>query len=248
MDHVDCPFGLSVGIYMSLHDELVEKVHHFAIDRWDTVSNARLVPAAEDLTLGNTGARIEVAILYADIHRSTAMVDSLSDTLAAEYYKAFLHCAAKIVRSEQGDIQAYDGDRIMAVFIGDERADQAVRAALKIAWAVSAIINPSFLAIYADQHCALQHTVGIDLGRVLVAKTGVRMASDLVWVGAAANYAAKLNSFDGLDPDFPTRITERALAHVTIRTGSNGEPLWHGPYVNVASLSHYRSNWRMSFD
>jgi class 3 adenylate cyclase len=50
---------------------------------------------------------------------------------AAEIYKTFLHCAAKIIRSEDGVITAYDGDRIMAVFIGNAKNTSAVRAALK---------------------------------------------------------------------------------------------------------------------
>ncbi len=29
-------------------------------------------------------------------------------------YKAYLHCAAKIISNEGGEITAYDGDRIMA--------------------------------------------------------------------------------------------------------------------------------------
>jgi len=42
--------------------------------------------------------------------------------VAAEIYKTYLHCAAKIIRSEGGSITSYDGDRIMGIFIGDDHS------------------------------------------------------------------------------------------------------------------------------
>ncbi len=54
------------------------------------------------------------------------MVDKKSRQYSAEVYKTFLHCAAKIVRSHDGTITAYDGDRIMAVYIGGSKNTSAV--------------------------------------------------------------------------------------------------------------------------
>jgi len=90
------------------------------------------------------------------------------------------------------------------------------------------------------------HTVGIDVGKVLISKTGVRIDSDLVWVGPAANYAAKLNSFDGLDSDYQIRVTEEvysALSRACL-VGVAGDPIWEGPYTNIDPRRHYRTNFR----
>ena len=46
---------------------------------------------------------------------STSLVAGKTKQFAAEIYKTFLHCAAKVVRAEGGTVTAYDGDRIMAV-------------------------------------------------------------------------------------------------------------------------------------
>lgn len=229
---------------MTLLTDLQEKVSEFASTAWDYIPNARVVPTPSDLTFGNYGERMDVTMLYADLHGSTDMVDALPDTLAAEYYKAFLHCSAKIIKAEQGEIQAYDGDRVMAVFVGAGKTDRAVKVALQINWAVLNIINPKFASVYGHLHRQLQHTVGIDCGTVLVAKTGVRVDSDLVWVGSAANYAAKLNSFNGLDIAFPTRITDRAFAELgpTGSHGAAGALMWEGPYHDMKH-SHYRSSY-----
>jgi class 3 adenylate cyclase len=229
-------------------EDLTAKVQELATTAWGNIPNARVLPTADDLTFGNSGERLEVTILYADIHRSTQMVDELADTLAAEYYKAFLHCAAKVIKANDGQIQAYDGDRVMAVFVGESQADNAVKAAMQIYHAVLHVINPAFAAAYPIDHREIKHTVGIDTGTVLVAKTGVRVDSDLVWVGPAANYAAKLNSFDGLDAVYPTRITTRVFAKLTNQCLYNGNDLmWQGAYTNLKH-SHYRSaySWRIT--
>ena len=81
----------------------------------------------------------------------------------------------------------------MAVFIGDSKNTSAVRCGLKIKSAVEEIINPAIKAQYSNDF-QLKQVVGIDTSKLLVARTGVRGANDLVWVGPAANYAAKLSS------------------------------------------------------
>lgn len=231
---------------MALYDELMSKVRGFAREQWEAIPNGYVVPSADSLTFGNTGVYLDATVIYADIRGSTELVDFLPEVQAAEYYKAFLHCAAKIAKAEEGTITAYDGDRLMAIFLGENQAINAIRAALKISGAVVRMINPAFLAVYGEKHRQLTHTVGIDSGKLLAAKTGVRVDSDLVWIGPAANYAAKLNSFDGLDGNFPIRATSRSIE----RSGGlssftkmvDGASIWDGPYSNLACGPHFRSN------
>jgi len=93
----------------------------------------------------------------------------------------------------------------MAVFVGDSKETDAVRAALKINWSVTNIVNTSFKSVYADKvEYVLKHVVGIDASPLFVARSGIRGANDLVWIGRAANYAAKLTA---LPDGYPTYIT-----------------------------------------
>lgn len=228
---------------MSIATDLEAEVRNFAWSSWGNIPNARVLPTPEDLTYGNTAERLEVCVLYADIHGSTKMVDELSDTLAAEYYKAFLHCAGSLVRRNEGHIQAYDGDRVMAIYLGDGKCDQAVSTALELTYAVRSIINPAFYSVYNRFHRPLQHTVGTDVGTVLAAKTGVRNANDIVWVGGAANYAAKLNSFAGLDITYPIRVTEAVFNCLSERQlYADGTMMWEGKFSG-AGRDHYRTAW-----
>ena len=93
----------------------------------------------------------------------------------------------------------------MAVYMGDKREEHACWTAMRINRAMQSIIRPEMLKQYPDVAYTPQHTVGIDSSDVLVVKDGVRGDNDLIWVGRAANYAAKLCV---LDHAWQTRITE----------------------------------------
>jgi class 3 adenylate cyclase len=230
---------------MTIRQDLSTKVTEFAHEKWAEIPNAYVIPNTDDLTFGNSGERLNVTVLYADIHSSTPMVDALSDWLAAEYYKAFLHCASQIIKRNDGVIQAYDGDRVMAIYTGTEQADQAVLTALELNDAVLNIINPIFQNFYREDHRLLKHTVGIDTGQLLATKVGVRAVGELAWIGRAANYAAKLNSFEGLDANYQTRITTNTFTMLSSALKiTAGASIWEGPYKNFELRRHYRTNYR----
>ncbi|UYZ64893.1 adenylate/guanylate cyclase domain-containing protein [Hymenobacter weizhouensis] len=187
---------------MALKDDLVAEVNKIFVSRWD-VRNGLVVP--ETVGLGNVGVEVEGTVLYADLDGSTDLVDTNTATFAAEIYKSYLYCAAKIIRAEGGTITAYDGDRIMAVFIGESKNTNAVRTGLKINYAVENIVNPGLKKVYTSSQYVVKQVVGIDTCKLLVSGTGIRGSNDLVWVGRAANHAAKMAA---LTPVYPTRISK----------------------------------------
>ena len=189
---------------MPLKDDLQSAVKKiFTDDRW-TIRDGNVVPEPEKLGLGNDGVNLDGTVLYADISGSTQLVDSTIPHFAAEVYKAYLACAARIIKNEEGVITAYDGDRVMAVFIGKAMCTNAVRAALKIKGAVLTIVQPAMKAQYPQTNYVLKHVIGIDTSKLLASRIGVRNDNDLVWVGRAANYAAKLTT---LSDEFSIWIT-----------------------------------------
>jgi class 3 adenylate cyclase len=79
-------------------------------------------------------------------------------------------------------------------------------------------------AFYNKATLALNHVVGVDTSDLFVARTGVRGSNDLVWVGRAANIAAKLSA---LPPSYKTYITSAAYQAMDGSvTFSNGVPMW----------------------
>ena len=105
---------------MAFKDELVSEVAKFFEDIW-TTRDGKIVPDPSDLKLSNDAVKISGTILYADINGSTSLVDTNTSEFAAEVYKSYLHCVARIVKSEGGVITSYDGDRIMAVYISHKK-------------------------------------------------------------------------------------------------------------------------------
>jgi class 3 adenylate cyclase len=209
---------------MSLKDDLSAQVASIFRDQWST-RDGQVVPSNEDIKLGNDAVKLNATVLYADMAESTALVDTYEKHFAAEIYKAYLHCAAKVIRSEGGEISAYDGDRVMAIFLGETKNTSAVRAALKINWCRMNIVNPAIKGQYPKTAYEVKHTVGIDTCELWVARTGIRGSNDLVWVGRAANHAAKLC---GLDSAYPTWITGEVYdtMHKSVKDSANGVTMW----------------------
>src|SRR5438093_618003 len=83
-------------------DQEVEKIFR---ESW-SVRDGQKVPESEDLQLGNDAVRLDGTVLYADLDGSTDMVNKKKSEFAAEVYKSYLHCAAKIIRDEGGVITA----------------------------------------------------------------------------------------------------------------------------------------------
>ena len=110
---------------MSLKDDLESDIKAIFAPQW-TTRNGNVVPEAEAVGLGHDAVKLEeVVVLYADLADSTELVQGWHDWFAAEVYKSFLHCASKIIKANGGVITAFDGDRIMAVFLGDAKRTSA---------------------------------------------------------------------------------------------------------------------------
>lgn len=196
---------------MALKDELEKEVDTVFKTQW-TTRDGTVVPDDTSIKLGNDAVKLEATVLYADLADSTKLVDGYKPLFAAEIYKTFLHCAGKIIRAEGGTITAYDGDRIMAVFIGGSKNSNAARCALKINWTAKNLIQPAIQKQYPSNKYVLKHVCGIDTSTVWVAKTGVRGANDLVWVGRAPNYAAKLAALDDAKATWITKAVYDRLS------------------------------------
>src|SRR5207245_1997382 len=228
----------------SLKDDLLKEVSKIFRSRW-TTRDGNVVPADDSLALDNDAVKLDATVLYADLADSTNLVDAYVPWFAAEIYKTFLHCAGKIVRSEGGEITAYDGDRIMAVYLGPSKNTSAVRSALKINYAVQQIVCTAARTQYPNTAYKVNHKIGIDTSTLFVAKTGVRGANDLVWVGRAANYAAKMCM---LDESYRTYITPEVYnvldPSVKDRQSQDGKPMWEPRlWTKFDNRLIYASNW-----
>lgn len=226
---------------MGLGDDLKSEVRKIFSERW-TKRTGQVVPESDDLNLSNDAVSLEGTVLYADLNDSTNLVDTMKPAFAAEIYKSYLVCAARIIRSKGGIITAYDGDRIMAVYIGKSKNSNAARTALKINFAVQKIINPAIKDQYPDSGYSVKQVVGIDTSKLFVARTGIRGSNDLVWVGRAANYAAKLSARPGPASQITADVYKRLNQESKI--GSNGQNMWTQTLApEIGKRKIYTSSW-----
>lgn len=231
---------------MALKEDLEKHVATTFRDQW-TTRIGQVVPAPEDLLLGNNDAVVleRATILYADLRSSTKLVDDKTWWFAAEVYKTFLHCAGKIIRAQGGSIVSYDGDRVMAIFLGNQQTSTATRCALKINYAVSQIINPKLKARYPDANYNVRHVVGIDTSEIRAVRTGVRGGNDIVWVGRAANYAAKLTELNDAPTTWLTEVAYSFLLKWAKMGGNPKQNMWtQYTWTEHQNQTIYGSTWR----
>lgn len=223
-------------------EEILKEIKAIFGKKWNT-REGRQVPEAEDIALGNDAVTISGTVLYADMADSTGLVNGFRPWFAAEVYKAYLLGACRVIRNQGGEITAFDGDRVMAVFMGDYKNTTAVKAALQINYLVTKT-NEMLRAAYPTTAYTLRQTVGIDTGDLFVARTGIRNANDLVWVGRAANYAAKLSALG--EQGYPTYITDDVFTKLNDEakfSGQDKKPMWEKRIWTERQMTVHRSSW-----
>jgi class 3 adenylate cyclase len=224
---------------MGLLDDLKDQAREIFAEQW-SVADGNVVPDPEDLRLSNDARHFDRAtILYADLSGSTNLVSGHSWSMSGEIYKVYLACAARVIRSLDGEITAYDGDRIMAVFLSDTQTSDAAKCGLQINWAVENVVNPALKRQYPSRDYTVKQVVGIDTSEVRVAR-----GNDLVWIGRAANYAAKLTECRS---DYPTWVTAEAynkLMDSSKFSSSAKQNMWKEfKWTAMNNIKVYGSNW-----
>jgi hypothetical protein len=215
------------------------------------------------LKIGLRVARIRVALVAGGLRGADGLrgaftrgggagnavdIGDFARRIAAEIYKAYLVGACRIIRKNSGEITAFDGDRVMAVFIGDYKNTSAAKAALNINGFVGEL-NALIKQSYPKTGYVLRQSVGIDTSNLFVARTGIRNSNDLVWVGRAANYAAKLCALG--DATYPSHITEEVFSKLNEEVKYDGsqprKPMWEKLMWNEMGIVIYRSSWWWKF-
>ena len=227
---------------MSLVDDIASEVVGIFSSPW-SARDGVVVPEDSDLKLSNYAVRLRAAVLYADLEGSTAMVDATEAAFAAEVYKAYLVAACRVIKATGGKITAFDGDRVMAVYVGDSKCTNAAGAALKINYVVNNVVNVRLKAQYAESDYQVKHVVGVDVSDLWVARTGIRGSNDLVWVGRAANYAAKLTNLkSGVGRSWITDAVYGEMAETYKRY--RGKEVWdRRTWVAMEGRAVYSSSW-----
>jgi adenylate cyclase len=229
---------------MPLADDLSSDVESVLNEKWE-IRTGTTVPETEGIALSGGGVELEAAMLYSDLADSTQIAIHNQRT-AARLFKAFLKCGARIIRASGGYVRSFDGDRVMGVFIGDSKNSNAAKCALQINYTFLQVIKPKFQSryeIFRNGLFNLAHCTGVDRSNVLAVRAGIRNNNDLVWVGRAANVAAKLSGIRGTDRF--TYITEDVYNRLNEPSKlSKGVDMWEKRINSTSGVSTiYCSNY-----
>ncbi|MBF4622367.1 adenylate/guanylate cyclase domain-containing protein [Clavibacter sp. VKM Ac-2542] len=237
---------------MGIDSEIQAALGSLSGDLWN-VKQPTDVPKTEDIVLRDGAAIVNATYLYADLANSSTLAQKLDAETAARVIRMYLNMSVRVLRHKGGHIRSFDGDRVMAVFMGDSKNTNAFRAAMAINYYVAKVI-PEYLRLslpaVGKAGWGLKHGIGIDSGQSFMVRGGVRDNNDLISIGSAPNVAAKLADIRDLEP---IHISNRALNKVkeSVRRHADGRNRYQlcGTHViGGESLSVSSSGWYWSLE
>jgi adenylate cyclase len=228
----------------------------FLADRIDTLlgtafseREGRVVPSTEDVALKDGAVKISAAFLYADLAGSAKLSDVCPWDTTAKIIRAFLDISTRLIRAYGGEIRSFDGDRVMGVFMGDMKNTNASKCGREIHWVVRKILHEKAKQKFAsirNNGIEIRHCVGIDSGEVRAVRSGVRNHNDLIWIGKAASFSAKLS--DVREIGYHTFISSRVYNMLDADAKKDGNTdLWTQAKFTFAGKDEtvYKSNhWK----
>lgn len=230
----------------SLLKERVETLFRTEFDQRD----GRVVPTTQDVVLKNGAVKIEAAFLYADLAGSAKLSKGCPWSTTAKIIRAFLDCSTRLILKHGGEVRSFDGDRVMGIFLGDSKNSNASFCGREIHWSVRKIIQPAAAKQFKsirDNGIEIRNCSGIDVGEVRAVRSGVRDNNDLIWIGKAASFSAKLS--DVRDTGYCTYISSRTYTKLSkdAKFDSDGKNMWESRSFEFADETEtvYRSNhWK----
>lgn len=180
---------------MALADTLTTEVETVLTIEWDERSG-NVIPDTDNVALKNGAVKLQATFLYADLAGSSALAKKCPWQTTAKIIRAYLNIAVRLIRAHNGEIRSFDGDRVMGIFTGDQPNTNAVNCAREIDWMVEKVIKPkaeSKFKSIRDNNIKIKHCVGVDTSEVRAVRSGIRNNNDVIWIGKAPSFAAKLS-------------------------------------------------------
>jgi adenylate cyclase len=231
---------------MGLADDVETGIDGVLAPAWSS-RDGTVVPETSDIVLKNGAVNIDATYLYADLADSSSLGQKVNDKVAAKVIRGYLNAAVRILRNYGGAIRSFDGDRVLAIFVGGSKNTNAVRAALALNWAVLKVLHPKLIAKWPDLgDCwTTNHGIGVDTGSAMLVRGGVRDNNDLISIGAAPNVAAKLSELRATPNIYITKTVYDNMNDKNKTSG--GSAIWENygcVEVGGSSYSVFSSTWR----
>jgi class 3 adenylate cyclase len=223
---------------MAILDTLTSELENILRTSWEE-REGTVIPDTKDIALKNGAVKLNATFLYADLAGSTMLAKICPWKTTAKIIRCYLDVAVRLIRDNGGEIRSFDGDRVMGVFIGGSKNTNAVTCARKIDWVVTNLINPKvkkeFASIRAN-NIKIKHCIGVHTSDARAVRAGIRGNNDLIWIGDAPSFAAKLS--DIRNYPYEVYISKKCYNNMlnSAKTGSNA--VWNSTSVTISKEEH----------
>ena len=136
----------------------------------------------EGLKMG--GERKVATIMETDIRGFTSMSEKMEPEEVVSLLNTYLDKQTEVIQSYSGDIDKFIGDAVLAVFTGEEMADNAVQCAIKIQKEINTL-NQSL-----GKNTMIG--IGIDTGPLVMGAMGSKDRMDFTVIGDHVNTSSRL--------------------------------------------------------
>jgi PAS domain S-box-containing protein len=147
---------------------------------------------ADPSNLRLDGIRQPLTVLFADIHQFTPFSERTEPEDLFGVLNSYLSLAAQAVLAEEGTLDKFMGDAVMAFWNApDAQIDHTLRAA-RAALAMEQAIRTHRSELSRDHK--LYFSIGINTGEAMVGNVGTRDLFNYTAIGDTVNYAQRLES------------------------------------------------------
>lgn len=188
--------------------------------------------------------------MYADLAGSSILAKTCPWQTTAKIIRAYLDISVRLIRAHNGEIRSFDGDRVMGIFKGDTPNTSAVNCAREIDWMVEKVINPKAEAKFKsikDNNIKIRHCVGIDTSEARAVRSGIRNNNDLIWIGKAPSFAAKLS--DIREYPYSVYISKECYNKLAVSAKKDGtvDNIWENRSYTLSgeTYSVYRTKYML---
>ncbi|HWC35754.1 MAG TPA: adenylate/guanylate cyclase domain-containing protein [Mycobacteriales bacterium] len=182
--------GGEIGMLQAGFNQMVSGLRERALlsdlfGRHVGVDVARQAVTAGDVVLG--GERREVGVVFVDVIGSTKLAQTKAPEDVVALLNQFFGTVVRVVSSEGGWVNKFEGDGALAVFGAPGATDDCAARALRAA----RTLRRELLAI-AAAHPELDAAIGVSAGDVVAGNIGAEERFEYTVVGSPVNEAARL--------------------------------------------------------
>ncbi len=149
-----------------------------------------------DIKLGDQVEK-ELCIMFSDIRAFSSISEQMTPEENFNFLNTYLKMAGPVIRGNDGFIDKYIGDAIMALFPGD--AEKAIRAAIELQHCVHSFNEANYLG----KNFKVTAGVGLHVGKLMLGTIGEENRMDATVISDAVNLASRL---EGLNKVFGSKV------------------------------------------